>query len=445
MKLQIDTSDAPLETPLRGRLVECPPGMPVHVTSTLTDEAGEPWTAQATFWPDHSTTIDLAQSPSIAGTFRGTDAHGLFWSGEPPGTASRLEDILAGRAGGSLMAQLGPLDPLVFNITATSDRSASPVKAHVTRRRLMPDVRKSAPPAPLAGALFEPAQPNGAGVIVLGGSEGGLFPARAALLAASGFTTLALAYFDHPGVSATARDLPLEYFRDALEWMRGRDGLSRIGLIGVSRGSEGAQLTAIAWPELVDALICWVPSHMINQGLDLSHGDDFITERSAMWAKEDAPIRGVAFTEADKAANTDRNGDFARPSGRRYREDFERAWTQPGAEAFRIPIERYGGPVLAIGGREDALWPSDLGAEAIAEAARNSNRASEARVYANAGHLIGTPNEPRPFPYVMHWTEGFMGIENGFCAYGGTREGAALAARQSWAAQTRFLQVHLCD
>ena len=60
-------------------------------------------------------------------------------------------------------------------------------------------------------------------------------------------------------------------------------------------------------------------------------------------------------------------------------------------------------------------------------------------IYENAGHLIGPPNEPRPFPWLLHWSAGYMGIENGLCAYGGTREVAALAARQSRQTKTGFL------
>jgi dienelactone hydrolase len=50
------------------------------------------------------------------------------------------------------------------------------------------------------------------GVILIGGSEGGLHEVDAALLAAHGFSVLALAYFGMPGVPPTIVDIPLEYF-----------------------------------------------------------------------------------------------------------------------------------------------------------------------------------------------------------------------------------------
>ena len=442
LRLEIANPDAPLTQGLGGKVLGARPGAMVDATCRLTDDAGQIWQAEVRFAANAAGEVDFAHTPSLAGTYVGSDAHGLLWSGLPTGAETYLGDILAGRSA-TLMPALDPLAPLRFELKVQSGQNS--VETTVTRRRLLEDVHTEPPPEPLHGLFFRPAQPNGAAVLVLGGSEGGLFPARAALLAASGFTTLALAYFAHPGRPAEGRNLPLEYFREALTWLGAQTGVSRVGLIGVSRGSEAAQLTALAWPDLVNALVAWVPSSMINRGLDLEGGADFRREVSAMWARDGVSINGIGFLETDIEATAQRDRDFATPGGRRYREEFLRAWQQPGAEAFRIPVEDYKGPVLAIGGSDDALWPSDLGAELIAEASRNSNSASEAIVYPNAGHLIGTPNEPRPFPFVMHWSDGYMGIDNGFCAYGGTREGAALAARQSWHAQIEFLHTHLCN
>ncbi len=59
------------------------------------------------------------------------------------------------------------------------------------------------------------------GVMVLGGSEGGVgLPDVAVLLASHGFTTLSLAYFGFKGLPPTLQNIPVEYFGRALEWMR---------------------------------------------------------------------------------------------------------------------------------------------------------------------------------------------------------------------------------
>jgi dienelactone hydrolase len=60
-------------------------------------------------------------------------------------------------------------------------------------------------------------------LLVFGGSEGGLRPAvvlKAALLAAHGYPTLALAYWKAPGLPQNLSRIPLEYFRKALAVLR---------------------------------------------------------------------------------------------------------------------------------------------------------------------------------------------------------------------------------
>lgn len=436
MKLTCLTSDAPLTAPVDLEISGVRPGEAMQIELTLRDDNGVDWRSVGRFQADSEGRIHTGRHPSLGGDCSGVDPHGLFWGARPAGFETWVEDILAGQSR-TLMPVLDPLSDLNWQVrveTANGDKA----EAVLTRRRVAMGVRQYAPPAPLQGLVFEPEDWNGASVLVLGGSEGGLFPSRAALLAASGFRTLALAYFQHEGCPSEGRNLRLEYFEQALRYLQ-ETGRGKTGLIGISRGSEAAQLTALKWPDLVDALLLWVPSHVVNRGLDLAGGDDFRRETSAMWSIGGEPIPGVGFLDEDVEATPLRDQDFATPSGRRYAEEFQRAWDAAN-ERFRIPIEDYPGPILCVAGAQDALWPSAYGAERITEARSARTGTRQMAIYENAGHLIGTPNEPRPFPWLMHWSDGYMGIENGFCAYGGTREGAALAARQSWQAKTGFLK-----
>ncbi|MEM1390034.1 MAG: acyl-CoA thioesterase/bile acid-CoA:amino acid N-acyltransferase family protein [Pseudomonadota bacterium] len=440
MELICHTPEAPLTHPVDIGVTGLAPGSRLTVSLTLTDEVGVEWRSETMFQADTTGSVHSSTHPSMSGSYQGVDPHGLFWSAQPDRFESLVEDILAGQDR-TLMPVLDPLADLKWVVRAEADSGASKT-ATIKRQHVAVGVRHVSPPSPLQGLIFEPQQWNGASVLVLGGSEGGLFPSRAALLAEAGFRTFALAYFQYPGCPDEGRDLPLEYFAKALSYLQETsDG--RVGLIGISRGSEAAQLTALKWPDLVDALVLWVPSHMVNRGLDLAGGDDFQTEISAMWSYSDQSIPGVGFLNQDIEASKKANEAFATPYGRRYSEDFLRAWhTAP--EEMRIPIEQYKGPILSVAGAQDALWPSSYGAEWITTARSAGTGPREIVIYENAGHLIGTPNEPRPIPWLMHWSDGYMGIENGFCAYGGTREGAALAARQSWQTKTNFLLQTLC-
>src|SRR4029453_15093087 len=65
-------------------------------------------------------------------------------------------------------------------------------------------------------------------VLVFSGSAGGLTTSfAAALLAAHGYPSLALAYFKTPGLPQTLSSIPLEYFTSALEELRAQPGGER--------------------------------------------------------------------------------------------------------------------------------------------------------------------------------------------------------------------------
>src|SRR6202012_5706417 len=89
------------------------------------------------------------------------------------------------------------------------------------------------------------------GVLVLGGSGGGIPGQRAEALAREGFAALALGYFGCEGRPEKLVEIPLEYFFGALDWLRGRAEVSALpALVGSSRGGELALLIAAHYPEL---------------------------------------------------------------------------------------------------------------------------------------------------------------------------------------------------
>jgi uncharacterized protein len=100
-------------------------------------------------------------------------------------------------------------------------------------------------------------------VLLLGGSEGGLpSPLVADMLAGQGYDVLGVGYFGLPGLPSTLSGIPLEYFARALRWLARQPGVdpAKIAVLGVSRGSEAAQLLGVHYPGLVHAVIASVPS-----------------------------------------------------------------------------------------------------------------------------------------------------------------------------------------
>lgn len=88
--------------------------------------------------------------------------------------------------------------------------------------------------------LPPPSERRGAAVVVLGGSRGGLNEQDAIAFADAGFIALALAYFGILSLPRALLELPLEYVRVAIEWLRTQPevGGRRVGLVGRSKGGE---------------------------------------------------------------------------------------------------------------------------------------------------------------------------------------------------------------
>ena len=128
----------------------------------------------------------------------------------------------------------------------------------------------------LVGVVFHPTPAPGSapelpGVLTLGGSEGGLHEREAELLAEQGYVGFALAYYGLPGLPDVLKEIPLEYFATALEYLRGHSHTDphRIGIVGGSKGGEAALLTAATFPD-IRAVACLAGSGYLTQGISQS-------------------------------------------------------------------------------------------------------------------------------------------------------------------------------
>jgi uncharacterized protein len=257
-------------------------------------------------------------------------------------------------------------------------------------------------------------------VILLGGSEGGLPPAKDADdLARSGYPTLALGYFrdwrgQPAGLPASLNDIPLEYFFHAIDWLKHQPQVDpkRIVLMGQSRGGELVLLLGSMRPDLA-GVIAFSPSDRVWGGLSF-FGPPSGAPRPA-WSLAGAAVPFQTLTPE---------------RGVPMRQWFERS--QP-SEAARIPVERIHGPVLLISSKADALWPSTAFADEAAAALRK--RRGKTRVenlqFDNAAHLLmgtGPGMTKLQFPGTNFTLD-----------FGGTPEGTAQARDAAWDAAKRFL------
>jgi dienelactone hydrolase len=288
----------------------------------------------------------------------------------------------------------------------------------------------------LVANLYLPATSGKApAVIVISGSDGGIATASTfgEPLAALGYVVLSLAYFAMDGLPLDLVEVPLEYFKRAIDWLRAHPAVDaeRLALVGHSRGGEGALVVASAYPQ-IRLVVANVPSHVVWNGIHPVPG----THVSA-WSVNGTGLPYLSLTR--------------RPEDGKWSEAFEDSLgSAPAAriEAAEIPVERINGPVLFISGTDDRIWPSTLMSErAIERMRRHAFRFDvEHARYEDGGHAVLLPPyrvgpASNPWPSSMYtppkWSAGQMP------AVGGTSEGNRLARADAWPRMTRFLQQHL--
>ena len=134
------------------------------------------------------------------------------------------------------------------------------------------------------------------GVIVIGGAGGGLGGTSAvgALLAEGGYAALALAYLGLEHLPARLEEIPLEYFKSAIEWMRSQPSVepSKIGVVGTSKGGEAALLVSAIYAE-IRAVVAYSPSYVVFQGIDEAWSDASASKSS--WTLGGKPVPFVPF------------------------------------------------------------------------------------------------------------------------------------------------------
>jgi dienelactone hydrolase len=175
------------------------------------------------------------------------------------------------------------------------------------------------------------------GILVLGGSEGGIPTA---------------------GTPETLEEIPLEYFDKAITWMLGSGKMGHGGIVavGASKGAELALLLAGRRPEII-GVIAISPSSVVWQGLPKSFWP--MPQARSSWS---VAGKGLPFVPYDYSMGVNPSSlvDL-------YRQSLKKV----AADAV-IPVEKINGPVLLLSGADDLLWPSaEMGNAIIARLKAN--------------------------------------------------------------------------
>jgi dienelactone hydrolase len=420
-RIVVDRPDALVDTPLSIRLVGFAPHRPITVMATWQGFDARTWQSRAVFTSDAAGSVDVATQAPESGSYAGVSPMGLFWAME------RLPSEPTPPPAGSLM------QPWRIELDATGPDGLRATTS-VTRRLVAPGVtRQVIRESGIVGTLF---LPPGTGrrpaIIVLGGSSGGVWEARAALLASHGYAALALGYFRMPGLPQGLVNIPLEYFENAIRWMRGQDWLGDgfLAVIGSSRGGELALVLGATFAD-VNAVVAVVPSGVLHGPFGPSAPGD--SRPRAAWTFRGSPLPYLQQNNrtGDPTA-VERRGDEVIES------PLYVAWLRDTAAVERssIPVERTRGPVLMISGKDDAIWPSF----ALAEVARLRLETHHHPfpfahlAYEGAGHGIFAPYTPTTMS-----TSTTHPVNGNRYGLGGSARGNADAAADSWPRILQFL------
>jgi dienelactone hydrolase len=390
--------DARLSVSLSG----LPPSHRITIVSDTPAQDGLHWRARIERSADARGRIDL-----------GADAMRLFWQAMPaegPPDADRAFFAIADYA-----------KPVTTRLEVRDGKTLLTV-TNVTRRFAPADTGAW----PMAnGVLYAPndgrAHP---GVLVVGGSDGGLgAPGTAMLLASHGYAALSLAYFGAKGLPQTLERVPMETFAKALAWMRCNSHVDTrfIAIYGESRGTEPALWTA-ARDAHVNAVVARSPSFALWGGVGADHlpGD-------AAWT-----LRGKALPYIPNHITVSFGAGYLwdRLIGRPVRQSdlFDQNIADYGSTAtVEIPVERIKAPILLLAGRDDAIWPSYP--MALRVMARRRHRVGDELVaYSDVGH---------PIPYA--WLPSGGERSRLKFAVGGTQAGTAMAEADAWPRILAFL------
>jgi dienelactone hydrolase len=413
--LVVQPRDGMADERLAIRIANLKPRQPIVVRASTKDADGKLWQSHAGFYADDRGTVNLATQAPANGTYQGIDPTGLISSMNLPGVDYNRARFAYKRA-----------DPLTLTFSVESD-GRTLATGDVIRRFMKPDGRmEDVREGGLVGTLFTPAGPAGAfpGVIVLGGSEGGLGSEDvAALLSSHGYAALALAYFGAQGLPPSLEEIPLEYFGRAIDWMMRQRSVRRGGLalLGTSKGAEAALLVASKYRE-VRAVVGYVPSGVVWSCICGA------ADKSS-WSFE-----GKSVPFIPQATDP----TYHPPQGFPIRPAINYAYRLRQREAVRraaIPVERINGPVLLISAGDDQLWNSSVLARMIVNRLKTRRHPfpDQHLTYESAGHLIGKAYLPA----------GSTLVAGGRLETGGTPEGNARAQDDSWRRVIKFLETAL--
>lgn len=380
------------------------PHKPVELRSKLVDDRGEVFKASALYKADETGQVDVCRSPSLGGSYTGVERMGLFWALAPqtPHTKFLKKNVLS---------------PTLVDIEALSGETGKVLASETAERGYMTEGMKRIPvqEGKIRGVLFVPPG-NGPfpGIIDLYTFGGRLTEARASLLSNKGFVVLALAYFGYQDLPKTPKMFDLEYFEEAVTYLRRQPEVKGpgIGIISISH-SAGLAMAMSSFLSGISATVC-INGCIGNTVIPLRCKDTVIPPL--------APVaKNVKIMDSGLLDIRDGVSDTSLEKNK----------------ASLFPIERASCQFLFAVSEDDRNWNSALFAKQAAATLRGHGKESFQVVsYPKAGHFLEVPNTPY-CPSAFHAAVGSAVV------FGGEPKAHCDAQQDLWERVQEFFKGHL--
>lgn len=366
--------------------------------------------SHGTYLADKDGVVDLQKASAIEGTYEGIDGMGLFWSLQVKRIEENSEEVF------------NKLQHQSLTILLEIDGQIIDTK-HITRKWIDDDViRTQVNEKGVVGTFFHAGDSSvRPTIIVVGGSEGGIYEFPASLLASHGFNVLALGYWGQEPLPKQLVEIPLEYIEGAIHWLKARPDVAKgwLGMHGTSKGGELALLAATYFKDIT-AVVSLSGPPVVCCGI-VPWTDQ--KELPPAWTYRG---KAIPYARPDNSVEVSNTCQAMRQAG----ENPLRIWydyliSNPQiTEKATIPVEKINGSILLISGMDDACFDTTWLNEKAMERLRRYHFKNEYNhlVYDGAGHEIGIPFIPvsaSPFT-------------------GGNKYDIAQASRDSWEKTIEF-------
>lgn len=388
------------DKPVQVKVEGLSPHKPIKLQSKVVDDRGIVFKASAQYKADELGQVDVFRAASLGGSYTGVEPMGLFWSMLPE---KRHSKILKKTVESPMQVEVLAMD------------GGQVLASEINYREFMPEGMKRilVTEGRLKGVLFvPPGKGPFPGIIDLYTFGGSLTEARASLLSSRGFVVLALAYIGYQGLPKNPKHLDLEYFEEAVDYLRGHSEVEGPGIGVISISHSGALAMSMAsFLSGISAAVC-INACTANTVIPLLYKDLLIPAiPPALWRLR--LTKSLLLTIRDVTPDPEKH------------------------RASLIPIERATCQFLFAASEDDHNWRSAFFAKQAADILKRHGKDSYSLVvYPNAGHFL----EPPHTPYCPSCFHGAVGRA---VAFGGEPKAHAEAQLDLWERVQRFFKSHL--